>query len=404
MLMLLSGLAAATCPDAVYSPTQAWPDRSAQADPDLVAALDAALFQERDEETRAGIRTDGVAVFYRGELLYERYGADYTAQTSHLIWSATKSFTSALVGIAEHKGLLDIDESVCTYVDFHESACQVTVRNLLEFSSGLAWRETYEGEPPTASSVLAMLYGEGRQDMAQFAGRQGLEDAPGSTYQYSSGDTNMLSAIARTVLEPVAGERYPWTLLFEPLGITSATWERDAAGTPVGSSYLYMTPRDMGRFGQLMLNDGCWEEDRLLPEGWVERVSTPNPAVLSGQSHERGQGGNQGQQFWLNTPNPAYGEGPRYPDIPENAFAAMGHWKQRIWVLPDQDIVAVRTGDDRDGSYSDNDWVPLAMALAEAYQASLPEPEPEWEPPTEPLCDPVSDPDMDVPSGAEDCP
>lgn len=384
MILLLTGLASATCPDSAHSPTQAWPDRSAEVDPSIVAALDQALFRERNEETREGIRTDGVAIFYKGELLYERYGADYTAETPHLIWSASKSFTSALVGIAEYKGLLDIDDSICEYIEVgHESACQVTVRNLLEFSSGLAWRETYEGEPPTASSVLAMLYGEGRADTAVFASSQGLEDAPGSTYQYSSGDTNILSSVVRTVLEPVADERYPWTLLFEPLGITTATWERDAAGTHIGSSYLYMTPRDMGRFGQLLLNDGCWEQERLLPEGWVERVSTPSLATLSGQSRERGPGENQGQQFWLNAPNPGYDEGPRFPDIPDNAFAAMGHWKQRIWVLPDQDIVAVRTGDDRDGSYSDNDWVPLAMALAE----SLPKP-----PPPEPVVIPEEAP------------
>ena len=384
MILLLTGLVGATCPDAVNSPTLAWPDRSAEVDPSIIASLDQALFQERNEETREGVRTDGVAIFYRGELLYERYGADYTAQTPHLLWSASKSFTSALVGVAEYKGLLDIDDSVCDYIEVgHESACQVTVRNLLEFSSGLAWRETYEGESATASSVLAMLYGEGRANTATFASGQGLEDTPGSTYQYSSGDTNILSAIARSVLEPVAGDRYPWTLLFEPLGIRSATWERDAAGTPVGSSYLYMTPRDMGRFGQLMLNDGCWEQERLLPEGWVERVTRPSTATLSGQSRDRGPGENQGQQFWLNAPNPGYDEGPRFPDIPESAYAAMGYWKQRIWVLPDQDIVAVRTGDDRDGSYSDNDWIPMAMALAE----SLPKP-----PPPEPAVIPEEEP------------
>ena len=156
------------------------------------------------------------------------------------------------------------------------------------------------------------------------------------------------------------------------LGIRSATFDLDASGTPVGSSYLYPTPRDMGRVGQLMLNDGCWEQERLLPEGWVERVTRPSTATLSGQSRDLGQGEHQGQQFWLNAPNPGCDKGPRFPDIPESACAAMGLWRQRIWVLPDPDIVAVRTGDDRDGRYSDNDWIPLALALAE----SLPKPPP----------------------------
>ncbi len=369
MLLLLATLAVAqdTCPEGWGFPAADWPQErvSSQA----AAALEAHLYPpglDRSDKERAGTRTDGFVVIHQGKLVHESYGGGYDAQQRHLAWSVTKSFTNALTGIAVREGKITLDDSICDHLQgLPEASCAVHIQDVLEFATGFDWLETYEGFSPTASSVLAMLYGEGRADKAAFVAGHALRDPPGSSYMYSSGDTNVLAKVVGAALQPDHGEHFPWKLLFEPIGMKSAVWERDAAGTYVGSSYLYATPRDLARFGYLLLNDGCWEQERILPPGWVEastRVSEAYRTKALGTS----PGDVQGRQFWLNQPVPEQGQPePKWPSVPTNAYAALGHWKQSIVVIPDLDLVVVRTGDDRDGSYDHDTTLRLAMALVQ---------------------------------------
>jgi CubicO group peptidase (beta-lactamase class C family) len=238
------------------------------------------------------------------------------------------------------------------------------VVDLLEFSSGLDWHETYEGSSPTASSVLAMLYGQGQPDMGTFVAQHTFRDKPGSTYMYSSGDSNLLAAVVRRVMEPQEGARYPWTRLFDPLGMTNVTWERDLSGTIVGSSYLYAPPRDMARFGWLLREDGCWNGQMLLPNRWVRDMSQVSPGFKSKPIGAEADDV-QGRQLWLNQPVPEQGRtGLPWPSVPQDAIAARGHWGQSIVAIPSLDMVVVRTADDRDGSFSLDHFLALAMAVA----------------------------------------
>ncbi len=373
-LVLPVALAADSCPERTVWPGVEW-TRTGPPTAASVDALDAYLFPPRNDQTREGIRTDGIVIVRGGELVYERYGADWTATSPHLLWSAAKSFTNALVGIAQQRGSLDINHSICDYVESPNPAlCNAKVVDFLEFASGIGWRETYENEPPTASSVLAMLWGEGRGDAARFVLSHGVRDAPGTSWEYSSGDTNVLAAIAGKALTPDNGELYPWAVLFEPIGITRATWERDGVGTYIGSSYVYMPPQDMARFGYLLLNDGCWEDRRLLPPGWVADSTQVNDPIRQ-KAIGRGPGESQGRQFWLNQPVPEQGDkARRWPDVPATAYAAMGHWKQSIWVLPEQDLVIAYTADTRDGSMDYNTMIPLAIAVANSAPKVVPPP------------------------------
>ena len=374
-LALLS-LARAECPTQA-APLPDWPDGSARADAAsaAIAALEQWLFPpelDRADKERRGVRTDGVVLIHRGEVVYERYGPGWSADRPHLAWSVSKSFMGALAGMAVHRGLLRVEDSVCAHLsELPEASCAITVEHLLGFSSGLDWRETYEGESPTSSSVLAMLYGEGRGDMARFVLSHPLRYPAGSAYQYSSGDSNALSAVVGAVLEPVGGERYPWTMLLDPLGFRGAVWERDGAGTYVGSSYLYARPRDLGRFGQLLLQDGCWAGERLLPEGWVAWASEVNSAQRSRPLDFVVGDPVQGRQLWLNRALPEQGAPTRpWPSAPEDTVAALGHWRQAIYIIPSLNLVAVRTGDDRDESYTHDAF--LARAVDVARRLELP--------------------------------
>ncbi len=356
------------CPDAAW-PGEAWPDRAAEVrrgHAAAVAALDQYLFDPSVDlagKERAGIRTDGVVLVHQGQIVYERYRAPWSAEHAHASWSVTKSVLSALVGVAVKREALRLDDSVCAHLPgVPEPTCAITVQDLLESASGLAWRETYEDQSPTASSVLAMLYGAGATDMAAFVAEQPRVREPGAAWQYSSGDSVLLSAVVGAALGPALGERFPWAALFDELGMASATFEQDAAGTYVGSSYLHATPRDLARFGFLYLHGGCWNGVPLLPEDWVG-FSTEIPPPLRASAlgledlvHAR--------LWWVNQPLPEHGISERWcPSAPERTFAALGHWGQSITVIPEADLVVVRTADDRDESYDHDRTLALAQAL-----------------------------------------
>jgi len=382
--MLLAFLAAVAlaepeAPTSGCSDREVWPDAGGWSggdspDPVAISAFDAYAFPRFEPSSsapseaiygvdREGVRTDGVLIIHGGRVIYERYARGYTADTPHLTWSVSKSYINALTGLAVARGALSLDDSICEHVEVAaESSCDITVQHLLEFSSGLDWRETYENEPPTTSSVVAMLYGEGPADAVAFISGHPLRDPPGTTYAYSSGDTTLLAGVLKGALEAEHGRDFPWTLLFDPIGVTSAVWERDRKGVLVGSSYVWSTPRDMARLGYLFLNDGCWAGERLLPEGWVAdstRVSEPvKRRRLYADDNDV-----QGRQWWLNYAVPETGAVQRWPELPEDTYAALGHWKQMIVVVPSMDLVVVRTGDDRDGSFDHSTFMTLAAAL-----------------------------------------
>lgn len=367
--LALAQPAQAECPNSTW-PTEGWPDARAEvaaARAARIQALEAYAFTlQGKDEARQGVRTDGVVIIHKGRVVYERYGRGFDAGKRHLSWSVSKSFTSALVGLAVERGALKLDASICEYVKAkRQDNCAITVRHLLEFASGLDWRENYEnGGSYQTSSVLAMLYGEGRRDMVSFVTAHERSDEPGTAWRYSSGDATLLAGVLDAALRPSLGGDWPWALLFEPLGMKSVTWERDGKGVVVGSSYLHATPRDLARFGYLYLNDGCWAGGRVLPEGWVAdstRVSEP----IRRKAYERGQDDVQGWQWWLNRPIPGVQEELPWPSVPGDAYAARGHWGQSISIIPSKELIVVRTADDRDGSFSLDTFLKLALAVVE---------------------------------------
>ncbi len=131
-------------------------------------------------------------------------------------------------------------------------------------------------------------------------------------------------------------------LVFAPLGMTSAVLEPDATGGLICSSFPYATARDYARFGQLFLDDGVWDGERLLPEGWVEYSTTPVRA--DGIEH------GYGAQWWLND----RGDGTlRMPSVPTDTYWASGNEGQQVVVVPSADLVVVRLGL---STFSGVDW------------------------------------------------
>lgn len=334
-------------------PAQQWSRGPTVSGPALKALEDYA-FVPRDDQSHKGIRTDALLVIRDGQVLYERYAGATGPQTPHLIWSASKSLLAVVLGVAYGEGRFQLQDPAVKYYPALQPHPAISLEDLLHWASGLDWQEDYE-YAPLNSSVVAMLYTRGHRDMAAFAAQQARSTPPGQVFRYSSGDSNLLAASLRGMVGADQYADYPWRALFEPLGITQAVWERDAAGTFVASSYLYLTARDLARVGLLMLREGRWHDRQLLPRAWVEFSRTPFAGYRANQD-EAVAGGH----WWLN--RSVDGAPQPWPDAPADTYAALGHWGQALYVLPAQRLVIVRYGDDRDGSYRHNELLKRVVA------------------------------------------
>lgn len=299
------------------------------------AALDSAIaasFGESEPGVSWGTRA--VVVVYKGNILSERYARGFGFNTPLLGWSMSKSVVNALIGILVKEGKLDISTPapVREWRQANDPRGAITVDELLHMSSGLTFQEAYANP---YGNVLPMLFME--RDFGAYAARQPLAHAPGTVWSYSSGTTNLLCRIIR---ERVGGSdsdyfNFPRTALFDKLGMLSAIMEPDPSGTFVGSSYTYATARDWARFGQLFIQDGVWDGERLLPEGWVNYSTTPAPQAPQGR---------YGAHWWLNAGDPGKPESRPYPSLPADLYYASGHEGQYIVVIPSRQAVIVRLG------------------------------------------------------------
>ena len=254
-----------------------------------------------------------------GRKVAERYGEGITPHTQLLSWSMGKSFTNALVGIMAGDGLVDIYAPTGIPEWQNDERAKITLNDLMQMQSGLEWNEDYGNR----SDVNLMLHRE--QDMGLYAINKPLEHEPGTFWYYSSGSTNI---VMRYLRGKFASNdeflQYIHDRLFEPLGIKGAHFEPDMTGTPVGSSYLYVTARDYARFAQMFLDDGVVGGERILPEGWVDYTRTPASA----------SDGGYGAFFWLNRNHVC-------PDVPEDMYSCNGHDGQQIYIIPSKGLVVV---------------------------------------------------------------
>jgi CubicO group peptidase (beta-lactamase class C family) len=316
------------------SPNVPWPTGSqAETAPQVQALL--------DQDALAGPGMRGIAVIYRGRLVAQRYGAGFGAATPLLGWSMTKTVSAALVGMQIGEGRLSMQQSGF-WTGQGDARAGITLAQLMAMSSGLRFNKGY-GD---VSDVTRMLYLE--PDMAAYTAGQPLAQTPGSTWNYSSGTTLLLSRIwqraaagpanSATSATSAAVLSLPHDRLFSPLGMSSAVIEADARGNLVGSSYMYADTHDWARFGQFLLQDGVWQGKRMLPAGFVDMMQQPAPA--SGGQYSQGQ-------VWRWGPSGDTPEG-QNPDLrfklPADTYWLEGHDGQSIAIVPSKQLVLVRLG------------------------------------------------------------
>ena len=263
-----------------------------------------------------------LVVLHKGIPVAEDYKPQFNQKTRFLSWSMAKSFINAMVGILVKQGKLDVMQPAGVEEWKGDERSKITLNNLMQMQSGLKWNEDYGNR----SDVTLMLHCE--SDMGRFAYDRPMAYDTGTHWYYSSGSTNIVSYLIRKQFSSDSAYYvFANNQLFNKIGMPDAVFEVDPSGTWVGSSYLYATARDYARFGLLFENDGVFNGERILPEGWV-KYSTSGASASNGL---------YGSYFWLN-------KSKKLPSVPEDMYACDGHDGQHIYILPTQELVIVVVG------------------------------------------------------------
>ncbi len=294
--------------------------------PDTITNIDTLKLTEITEKLMDEDGYNGHAfafmVVHKGIPVVEAYQPQFNAKTRFLSWSMAKSFTNTLAGIMVKDGKWDINQPINIPEWQTDDRKKITVNNLMQMQSGLRWNEDYGNR----SDVTQMLYCEG--DFAKFTYDQPSSFPAGSHWYYSSGSVNLVNSLMRkTIGNDNDYYSFAQTKLFNKIGMPDAVFEVDASGTQVGSSYIYSTARDYARFGMLYLQDGVFNDERILPEGWVKYTTTP----------ASDSNGEYGSLFWLNASK-------YYPAAPEDMYSCNGHDGQQIFIIPSKELIIVLLG------------------------------------------------------------
>lgn len=325
----LAGCGSELAPYVYVAPAQSgdgWQTATADA-----AGLDPAPLEAAANAIQTGSYggVDSMLVARHGTLVHETYFNGYDRDEAHDLRSATKSFTSALIGIAIDQGLLvGVDEPVLPRLggeagvrNFDPRKREITVENLLTMTPGLACDDWNRNSPGNEEK----MYEE--RDWVGFILDLPMVADPGTRYGYCTGGVVLLGA----VLGHASGRRadlYAREVLFEPLGIARAEWEFTPTGAVDTGGHLHLRPRDMAKFGQLFLQQGVWEGQRILSAAYVERSTSFRVRTISNEEY--------GYLWWRRT---AY-----RGTTPVQTYYAVGNGGQQIIVAPSLDMVAVFTG------------------------------------------------------------
>lgn len=261
---------------------------------------------------------------FRGEL------TDFGIDTIHNLASVTKSFTSALVGIAiDHGFIQDVDEKMFAFFPEYANLSDgrkgdITLEYLLTMTSGLEWNEMEFPYSNTRNDLVQLFIVSGP---IEYILAKPVVNEPGIIWYYNGGGTNLLGEVIREATGmrmDVFADEY----LFEPLGITDYEWDYLNSEIIHASGNLELRPRDMAKLGYLFLKGGTWKGERIVSEEWIEESTKSHisPSWADGY----------GYQWWIETYHSN--------STPVDSFYAAGWGGQRITVFPSLDMVVVFTG------------------------------------------------------------
>ena len=277
--------------------------------------------------------TDGLMILKDGEVLYENYWNKNKENSRHIIWSVSKSFLSALVGIALDEGLIDdINDPIIKYLkDFEGTGYErVSIKNLLQMSSGIAFNEDY-GDPDSDINRYARVTATGTSQR-EFAKTLKNSREPGTYNHYISLDSQMLGMLVAEVTN-VTVKEYLYEKIWSQIGMQDdAFYLTDKQEVEMSLGGLNVTLRDMAKFGQLYLNKGNWNGKQVVPAEWVSNSTVPLGKHVQPNAGDQftSDAWGYGYQWWI--------PGPGVSD-----YTAHGIYNQFIYVNPESGVVIAKT-------------------------------------------------------------
>ena len=323
-------------PDLPPASETLWPMGDVLPDEPWPAEVDMALVNQALDEGFGGpeTMTNALLVTYKGRILGERYGPGVDIHTPLESWSMGKSLTGTLMGVLIQQGEYELWQSapVPEWQTPGDPRQEIRIGDIMRMSSGIRIRAPQDPEYDPALGYPDHLYFyTGTVNSFEWAATRPQQRPPNTVGRYRNSDPVLTNYLIRLAVEG-RGEDYhafPQRNLFDKIGVRDAIMETDPYGNFLTQGYEFVSARDWARIGNLYLQDGVWDGERLLPEGWVEYASTVAPAW---EADGRPQYG--GAFFWVN------GDG-GWP-VPESAFQMAGAGGQSATIIPTHQLVVVR--------------------------------------------------------------
>lgn len=285
--------------------------------------------------------TVAMLIIRNDSILYEQYFQGYNRSAVIPSFSTAKSIVSILIGCAIEDGLIgSVQDPVTKYIpEMKKNGFdQVTIEHLLQMTSGLKFNEGYANP---FGEIATFYYGK---RLRQATSKLKLESAPGQTFKYTSGNTQILGLILDKVLTDKTLTAYLQEKLWEPLGMEyDASWSIDTKKNGLEKTFccINATARDFAKIGRLFLHKGNWNGRQIISEEWVHTSTKVDTTHGSAWFYQ--------YQWWLPTPSGDY--------------LTNGHHGQYIYVNPDKNLIIVRLGK-KTGRVN---WHHLFVDLAAAY-------------------------------------
>jgi CubicO group peptidase (beta-lactamase class C family) len=270
-------------------------------------------------------RVSGIVIIKDGKIRFEKYLLGNDESTRWMSMSVVKSITAILIGAAIKDGYIEsIDDPIVRYLPrFRGSAYDgVTVRQILQMTSGVQWNETYTDPGSDRRRMLEAQIGQKPGEILDLMASLPRAAEPGSRWNYSTGETHVAGALVADATGKNVAD-YLSEKIWSRIGMQSDAnwWLESPDGLEVGGSGLSATLRDYARFGLFLLNNGAVDGESILPDGWIDEASTPK--IVNGERVD------YGYMLW-----PLHGR----------SYSAIGIFGQFVFVDPDTNLVVAMWG------------------------------------------------------------
>lgn len=305
--------------------------------------------------------TTGLLVIRDGTIVHEQYRLGADVSSAFTSWSVAKSFVATLIGVALHEGkIASLDDRADKYAPAYAGTPygETTIRHLLMMASGIAFTENYADPNATIAQFWrdVVVFGQAADPVIA---RYGREAPQGTRFRYISTDSAVLGAVLRGATGRSISD-YAAEKLWAKLGMEhDASWLLDGAGAELAFCCLNASLRDYAKLGLLYMNDGVWNGERLLPEGWVAMATRPNAPYQEPEAAQKIRG--YGLHVWV-------------PAGYDGEFFASGVWGQFIWVDQRRKVVIARTSVDPDFLKHLPETIASMRAIAAQVSETPPQP------------------------------